>query len=133
MSTEAIATKGKQESKTQETTRPGRWYVPDVDILEDDEALWLWADVPGVPQDRVEVGIHDDVLTIEGHVSAKDYEGLAPAYTEYNVGNWVRRFTVPASDFDAEHVSAKLTNGVLEVRLPKAERTKPRRIPVALG
>jgi HSP20 family molecular chaperone IbpA len=133
MNTEEIATKGKQESKTQEGTRPGRWYVPDVDILEDDDQLWLWADVPGVSQDQIEVGIHDDVLTIEGHVSAKDYEGLSPAYTEYNVGNWVRRFTIPAAEFDPQHVSAKLTHGVLEVRLPKAERAKPRRIPVAVG
>ena len=57
MSTEEIATKGKQESKTQEGTRPGRWYVPDVDILEDDNQLWLWADVPGVSQDQIEVGL----------------------------------------------------------------------------
>ena len=133
MTNEEIATKGKQESKTQESTRPGRWYVPDVDILEDDDQLWLWADLPGVAQDQIEVGIHDDVLTIEGRVSPGDYEGLTPVYTEYNVGNWVRRFTMPAGDFDAEKVAARLTNGVLEVRLPKAERAKPRRVPVSVG
>lgn len=133
MSTPEIATKEKQELKAQEGTRPGRWYVPDVDILEDADGLWLWADVPGVEQDQIEVGIHDDVLTIEGRVALQDYEGLTPAYTEYNVGNWVRRFTMPPGDFDAERVAARLANGVLEVRLPKAERAKARRIPVDVG
>lgn len=133
MTTDEISTKEKQELKAQEGTRPGRWYVPDVDIREDDDGLWLWADVPGVEQDQIEVGIHDDVLTIEGRVALKDDEGLAPVYTEYNVGNWVRRFTMPSGDFDAERVSARLTNGVLEVRLPKAERAKPRRIAVGVA
>jgi HSP20 family protein len=132
MTTQELATKEKQELQEREQrTRAGRTYVPDVDIREDDQALWLWADMPGVAQDRVNVELHEGVLTIEGDVSPQDYSGLTPVYTEYNVGNFVRRFTLPnAQHFDQDNVSARLVNGVLEVKLPKAEKAQPRRVPI---
>lgn len=133
MTTQDLSTREKQELKAEEGTRPGRWFVQDVDIVEDDDALWLWADMPGVEPDGVTVDVHDDVLTIEGRVATKDYEGLAPVYTEYNVGNWVRRFTMPPGSFDDAKIAARLVNGVLEVKLPKSERAKPRRIPVSVS
>jgi len=131
MNTHELQPKEKQELQDREQIRPGRTYVPEVDIREDDQALWLWADMPGVEQDSVEVELHDNTLRLEGQVSLKDYEGLTPLYTEYNVGNYQRRFTLTtAQHFDADQISARLVNGVLEVKLPKAERAKPRRIPV---
>lgn len=134
MTTHEITSKEKQEAKEQERTRPGRTFVPEVDIREDSDALWLWADMPGVEPGDVEVELHDDVLRLEGRVSLNDYEGLTPAYTEYNVGNFARRFTLAdAHRYDAEHVSARLVNGVLEVKLPKAERAKPRRVPIQVA
>lgn len=135
MTTQELAAKEKQELEEREQrTRAGRTFVPDVDIREDEEALWLWADMPGVAQDRVSVELHDGVLTLEGDVSPQDYEGLSPVYTEYNVGNFVRRFTLPhAQNFDCENVSARLVNGVLEVKIPKAEKAKPRRIPISVA
>ena len=57
------------------------------------------------------------------------YERLAPVYTEYKVGHYSRRFTV-SSDVDADKISARVTNGVLALELPKAERAKPRQIKV---
>src|SRR5262245_15549951 len=123
MTTQQLTPKDKQELQEKEHTRPGRTYVPDVDIREDEHALWLWADAPGVTPDHVEVELHDNVLRIEGRVSPQDYEGLTPVYTEYNVGNYVRRFTLTRSqEFDRDHISARLVNGVLEVKLPKAEK-----------
>ncbi len=132
MTTQELTPKEKQELQEKEQTRPGRTFVPDVDIREDEQALWLWADMPGVNPDQVEVELHDNVLRIEGRVSLGDYEGLTPAYTEYNVGNYLRRFTLAnAQHFDSEQISARLVNGVLEVTLPKVEKAKPRRIPVS--
>jgi len=133
MTTQELTPKDKQELQEKEQTRPGRTFVPDVDIREDDEALWLWADMPGVSQDQVDVELHDNVLRLEGRVLLADYEGLAPLYTEYNVGNYLRRFTLSsAQHFDRDKISARLVNGVLEVKLPKAEKAKPRRIPVTV-
>jgi HSP20 family molecular chaperone IbpA len=132
MNTHELQPKEKQELQEREQTRPGRTYVPDVDIREDDQALWLWADMPGVEPGSVEVELHDNTLRLEGQVSLKDYEGLTPLYTEYNVGNYQRRFTLTnAQHFDPDQISARLVNGVLEVKLPKTERAKPRRIPVS--
>ena len=129
-----LTPKEKQEVQGTEQVRPGRYYVPEVDISEDADGLWLRADMPGVDPDRVSVELEDGVLTIQGEVSLKPYEGLTPIYTEYRVGNFLRRFTVPQSyQYDPERISAKLVDGVLEVRIPKAEQAKPRRVPVTAG
>ena len=74
--------------------------------------------------------MNDGVLSIEGQVAVQDYENLAPVYTEYNVGNYARRFTL-ANTIDAERISARMKNGVLELELPKAEKAKPRRIAIS--
>ncbi len=132
MTTQELNVRNKQEVTGAEHTRPGRAYVPDVDICETRDGIWLWADMPGVDDKSVDVKLADGVLSIEGQVSLKDYDNLTPMYTEYNVGNFARRFTV-SSDIDAEHIKARLANGVLEVELPKAARAKPRRIEVAVA
>jgi HSP20 family molecular chaperone IbpA len=122
--------KQKQELAGGEQTRPGRTYVPEVDICETADSLWLWADMPGVDQHSVDVNLADGVLSIEGRVSLQEYENLSPVYTEYNIGNYLRRFTVTA-DIDAEHIKARMNNGVLELELPKSARAKPRRINIS--
>jgi HSP20 family molecular chaperone IbpA len=132
MTQQELAAKEKQEVQEQNQTRPGRAYVPDVDIREDENGMSLWVDMPGVNQQHVKVNIEDNVLTIEGDVDLTPYEGLRPLYTEYNIGRFVRRFTLPqTSRFDPEQVTARMAFGVLEIRLPIAEAAKPRRIQVA--
>jgi HSP20 family protein len=130
MATHEINVRNKQEVSGTEQTRAGRAYVPDVDICETTDGLWLWADMPGVDEKSLEVKLADGVLSIEGQVSLSEYDNLTPVYTEYGIGNYARRFTV-SSDIDAEHIKARLANGVLEVELPKAARAKPRRISVS--
>ena len=125
-----LSTQKKQEVTNSEYTRPGRTFVPDGDICESAEGLWLRADMPGVDEGSLEVHVGDGVLTIEGHVSVKDYEGLVPVYTEYNVGNYARRFTL-SDAVDVERIAARMKDGVLELELPKAERAKPRRIAIS--
>jgi len=130
MTAQELSVRNKQELTNQETTRPGRTYLPDVDICETPEGLWLWADMPGVDDKSINVNLADGVLTIEGQVAVKDYENLAPVYTEYNVGNYARRFTV-SSEIDTDRIVARVTNGVLELEMPKTERAKPRRISIS--
>jgi HSP20 family protein len=128
--TREITTKEKQElAKPQEQTRPGRYYVPDVNIYEFDDSLKLWADMPGVRDKDLDVTLEDGVLTIVGKVATDMYAGLKPIYTEYNVGNYYREFTVNES-IDESKIKATLRNGVLELELPKKEQAKPKRIQV---
>lgn len=130
MAEQELTTHKKQEMTGNELTRPGRTYVPDVDIYETADSLWLRADMPGVDEQSIEVNVNEGVLSIEGQVSVKEYENLAPVYTEYNVGNYSRRFTL-ANTIDTERISARMKNGVLELELPKAEKAKPRRIAIS--
>ncbi len=129
MTTQELNVRNKQEMTSQEPMRAGRTYLPDVDICETPESLRLWADMPGVDEKSITVDLADGILTLEGTVALEDYKGLAPVYTEYNIGNYQRRFAV-SSDVDAERITARMTNGVLELELPKSERAKPRRISV---
>jgi HSP20 family protein len=127
-----LTPKEKQEVQGSEQVRPGRYYVPDVDIAETSDGLWLHVDMPGVEPSHVSVELERGTLTIQGEVELKAYDGLTPVYSEYRVGNFLRRFSLPESYlYDAEHVSAKLVDGVLEVHIPKAEQAKPRRVPIA--
>ncbi len=129
MTEQELNVQKKQETTREESTRPGRTYVPPVDIFETPQALWVRADMPGVDDQLLNVQLADGVLTIEGQVSLKDYENLEPVYTEYNIGNYLRRFTL-SNDIDTEHIQGRMRNGVLELELPKQERAKPRKIEV---
>lgn len=112
-----------------EHTRPGRNYQPDVDIVETDGELWLRADLPGVDEKSLQVSLEDGVLWIRGEVSLVPYERLTPVYTEYEVGNYEQRFRV-SSRIDGERIAARLTDGVLELHLPKVAEAQPRQIAI---
>ena len=130
MAEQEIAVKNKQEVTREELTRPGRTYQPNVDIYETPDALYLWADVPGVDEKQLSIHLADGVLTIDGSVSLDDYKDLSPVYTEYNVGNYMRRFAI-STDIDTDRIKARVNNGVLELEMPKSERAKPRKITVS--
>lgn len=132
MTSQELTAREKQELKTNEQTRPGRTYVPEVDIYETSDSLWLWADMPGVDENSLEVRVAEGVLSIEGQVALQEYDSLDPVYTEYNVGNYARRFSL-SNEIDVDHIKARMTDGVLALELPKAERAKPKRIAVSVG
>lgn len=126
-----LTAQDKKELASNEQTRPGRTYVPDVDIYETRDSLWLWADMPGVDENSLEVRVADSVLFLEGRVALQEYDSLSPVYTEYNIGNYARRFTL-SNEIDLDRIKARMTNGVLELELPKAERAKPKQISVSV-
>ena len=127
-----LTVQGKQEMTEQESTRPGRTYVPNVDIYETENAIWMWADMPGVDEKSIRVDLDGNVLTLEGQVATDQYGDLKPAYAEYHVGNYLRRFTI-GNDLDPGRIGARMQNGVLEIELPKAEKARPRRIEVQVS
>ena len=125
-------TEKKTVEKVEESTWAGETYVPAVDIYESESALRIQADVPGVRREDVEVDLDNDLLTITARVATSEYEGLSPLFSEYNVGNYHRRFSVGEA-VDQEKITAELKHGVLTVTLPKKEKVLPRRIEVGLG
>jgi len=130
MAEQTLSTYKKPEQPQDEHTRPGRTYIPSVDICETPDSLLLRADMPGVDENSVEVNVANGALSIEGWVSVKEYENLQPVYTEYNIGNYSRRFTL-SNEIDTNRITAKMVNGVLELELPKAEKAKPRQITIS--
>jgi HSP20 family protein len=129
MSNDIETTEKQALEKTEETTWAGVTYVPAVDIWETEQTLVLQADVPGVRNEDVEIGLEDDVLTINGRVSLEQYDGLRPVYSEFNVGNFFRRFTL-GETIDQGKIEADMKDGVLTVTLPKKEKALPRKIEV---
>jgi len=117
----------KELESTEEQTEPGKFYMPQTDIHETDEALMVTMEMPGVEKGAVDVQLEKNLLSVEGRVEFDKYEELEPLYTEYNVGHFRRSFRI-SSEIDQSKIAAGIEDGVLTLRLPKAEEKKARRI-----
>jgi len=115
-----------------ERIRDRRLYTPRTDIYETKEDLVLVMDVPGADEKSVEIVLEKNVLTVNAFPRFERPEQLSLAYAEYGEGDYQRSFTV-SSEIDREHIEAKVTNGVLYLRLPKAPAAKPHKIAVKAG
>jgi HSP20 family protein len=103
--------------------------VPPVDIIEDGEGITVIADLPGVTRENLSIGVEGETLTIEGTVNLGETSSMQSVYAEVRVPQYRRSFVL-GRDLDSDRIDATLVNGVLTLRLPKAEQAKPRRIEV---
>ncbi len=124
----AINEKKELEEK-KEHTIPGKRYVPVTDIVETDAELLLYMDMPGVKKDDLKIKLENNILNIEGHIDTASYSDLKPIYTEYNIGDYVRRFEL-SNKIDQTKIEAKIDDGVLSLILPKAPELQPKQIQV---
>lgn len=105
-------------------------WAPAVDVKEEQGAYVVRADVPGVDPKDITLDMENGVLTLRGERKSEVKEEKENYHRiERVAGTFYRRFTLPDTA-DAESISAKYTNGVLEVRIPKQEKVLPRRIEV---
>jgi HSP20 family protein len=111
----------------------GRRWIPAMDLTETDNSLVLRADLPGVSEDDVEIEVKDGVLTISGERKS-DHEEKGEGFhrVERSFGRFSRALNLP-DGVDADQVEANFDAGVLEVRVPKPEETKPTRIQIGKG
>lgn len=131
--TQDLQARDKREAKPNaEQTTPGRVYSPSVDIFEDDQALTIVADMPGVPSDQVTIDLRNDVLSLTGVPSVTVPEQEDSLLQEYDTGKYFRQFTL-SEVIDQANIQANLNNGVLRVTLPKVGPAKPRRIEITGG
>ena len=108
-----------------------RMIVPAMDVVETQEELVLTAELPGLPKEEVKITIEDGVLTISGEKKLeKREEGKDYHLVERRYGTFHRQVTLP-SQVDASKAAAAFENGVLIVRVPKAEAAKPREIAIS--
>jgi HSP20 family protein len=122
-----------QEMGTQhreETRAPERFLRPAVNITEEENGLLLSADLPGASKQTLDVHVEKGILTINAPVS-RELPGRA-IYSEFEWAPYYRQFQIPDT-VNQSAVRAEFRNGVLSLRLPKAEAAKPRRIEVSLA
>ena len=113
----------------EEKTVPGRYFVPNTDIYETEDALVVVMEIPGVEKKDVDINLENDTLRVEARIDYSKYDGLEPLYTEYNVGHFARAFAL-SSKLDQAQIGAELDNGVLTLTLKKAKEAMPRRIAI---
>jgi HSP20 family protein len=116
------------DAQRAERTRGGAYYQPRVDIFETENELTLFADVPGVKADDVELRYERGELVLQARVQRGERAGL-PLLREYDEGDFFRVFQIHES-IDSAKIAAECKNGVLTVHLPKAEAVKPRQVRV---
>jgi HSP20 family protein len=107
----------------------GAWSLP-LDVTEKEDAYFVKASVPGINPEDIEITLHDNVLTIKGETKAEKEDKQESYHVrELRYGSFMRNVTLPMS-VDADKVEATNENGVLTLRIPKAEAVKPKRITV---
>jgi HSP20 family protein len=108
----------------------GRRWIPAMDLVEEGERYVLRADLPGLSESDVNVELDDNVLTISGQ-RRSEHEDRKDGYyrIERASGSFSRSLTLP-DGIDPESINAHFENGVLEVRIPKPEERKPRRVAI---
>jgi HSP20 family molecular chaperone IbpA len=130
MVSQEVTPREKRElAQPEERTEAGKFFSPYTDIHETESAVVVSMEMPGVDKRSLDIRLDKGVLTVKGTIDSAKYESLRPIYSEYNVGNFVRTFTV-STKIDSGAISARVADGVLTVELPKAKEALARRIDV---
>jgi HSP20 family protein len=110
-----------------------RRWMPAMDLVETDDHFVLRADLPGLTEGDVNIEVEDNVLTVSGERKA-EHETTKEGYhrVERAFGSFSRSLTLPEG-VDADAVTANFDRGVLEIRIPKPEQRKPRKISIGVG
>lgn len=105
---------------------------PALNVWEDGEALHAEAELPGVHLEDLEILVVGNELTIKGHRQEREGQNLTYHRQERGMGEFSRAISLPV-EIDADKVEATLRNGVLTLRLPKAEVARPKKINISAG
>jgi len=122
-----MATTTSQTEMRPATDRETVTLAPPIDIYETDTAFVLLADMPGVAPEGLELIVERNTLRIRGR--AEEMTGEAE-YQEFELGEYRGAFAI-TDDLDTDRISAALRDGVLRVEIPKSERLRPKKIPIA--
>ena len=110
-----------------------RRWIPSMDLVETESHYVLRADLPGLGEGDVSIELDDTVLTVSGERKS-EHEAKKEGFhrVERSFGTFRRSLTLP-DGVDADAIAATFDKGVLEVRIPKPEERKPRRVEIKVG
>ena len=106
--------------------------MPPVEVIEDANGITLYADLPGVPREKLNLHVEADTLTIEGEIALPTPEGMEATHVEVALPRYRRVFTL-SKELDSGKVGAEFSHGVLKLRIPKTEHAQPRKIEVRVA
>jgi len=129
-----VAERDRQPAARREGDQPERRMTlpPAIDVFEDSQGITLWADLPGVTKDKLEVRVHDGNLYIEAEAVVPTPAGLRLQHAEIREPRFARAFSL-SPDFDTSKIDANLRDGVLKLTIPRRDEARPRRIEVQTG
>jgi HSP20 family molecular chaperone IbpA len=104
--------------------------VPPVDVIEDGDGITLYADLAGVPKERLDVHMDGEVLVIEGEMGLETPREMEATHVEVGLPRYRRVFAL-SRELDPNRMSAELKQGVLKVRIQKAQQARPRKIEIS--
>jgi HSP20 family molecular chaperone IbpA len=127
MNQDLTKTQGAQAAKA--PARDEVALMPPVDVVEDANGITLYADLPGVSRETLNLRVEADTLTIEGEMALEVPEGMQSSHAEVSIPRYRRAFTL-SKELDPDKVTAELKHGVLTLRIPKAEHAQPRKVEI---
>jgi HSP20 family protein len=120
-----------QNVVTRKQEAPGEeaFLLPPVDVLEDEGGITLYADLPGVARENLDLHVDGENLFIDGKIALEMPKEMEATHVEVPRSRYRRVFAL-SREFDTAKLTADLKQGVLKVRIPKAEHAKPRRVEI---
>ena len=126
-----IAERDQEALARRERNQPARrmTLTPAVDVFEDSQGITLWADLPGVTKEKLDLKVQDGNLYIEAEAVVPTPTGLRLQHAEIREPRFARAFSL-SPDFDRSKIFANLQNGVLKLTIPRRDEARPRQIEV---
>ena len=117
-------------TRQQETSQGEPFLLPPVDVVEDEGGIMLYADLPGVSKESLDLHVEGENLFIDAKIAVEMPKEMEATHVEVGRSRYRRVFSL-SREFDTGKLTADLKQGVLTVRIPKVERAKPRRIEIS--
>ncbi len=117
-------------TRDEEAATGEAFLLPPVDVVEDQGGITLYADLPGVGKDNLDLHVDGENLFIDGKIALEMPKEMEATHVEVARSRYRRVFAL-SREFDTARLTADLKQGVLTVRIPKAEHAKPRRIEIS--
>jgi len=129
--TQAMEIQHQESAPTEEMerTRARRCFVPKADIYETDNEIIVLADIPGANEKKVDITLEKNILSISATIEPVRTNGYELTYAEYEEGDFQRSFRL-SDEIDRDRIEAAVRDGVLQLRLPKAQGAAARKITV---
>ena len=133
MTTEQSKEVTNTDEQTKSITQPEQPSIrPAVDVHENDDVIVLYAELPGVNQDNLDITIENGNLQLEARAKLDTPAEMSPVYAEFQTPNYKRSFTL-SNELDTDNIEAKLAHGILKLTIPKKETIKPRKVDVKVA